>query len=424
MRSSSAIGRAGALRIVILSQYYAPEPIPKPVELARALRDRGHDVTVVTGFPNYPSGRLYRGYRLRPRAVESIDGITVIRTFEFPYHGLRVAGRALNYFSFALSAPWAASIVGRADVIYVWHPPLTVGLAAWALGRLCRAPFVYDVQDIWPEAVLDAGSMAPGVATRGLRWLERFVYARAAHLITATEPARRNLIDKGVPAAKVSVLPHWIDPSAWTLDRTHRREVRAALGWADRFVVLFAGNMGRLQALDSAVLAARDLAPGRFRLTFVGDGSERQRLQELVRANRLEETVEFLPSRPASAMPELFAATDAVLVHLKRADLASWTIPTKTLAYLAAGLPTIVAASGPTADLVRQADAGVIAPPEDPAALARVISALAAEPPAALAAMGARGQQYAAQHMARDRVIPDYEALLVRAAGTDARRSR
>jgi hypothetical protein len=108
------------VRVLILSQYYAPEPIPKPVELAEALRQRGHDVTVVTGIPNYPTGKLYPGYRLAPFRQDAHGGVPVIRTFEFPYHGLRFSGRLLNYASFMTSAPMAAAVVKDVDVIYAW----------------------------------------------------------------------------------------------------------------------------------------------------------------------------------------------------------------------------------------------------------------------------------------------------------------
>src|SRR5207249_1068213 len=124
------------MRVLILSQYYAPEPIPKPVELAAELRRRGHEVKVVTGFPNYPTGKVYPGYRVRWCAHEEIGGVPVTRMFEYPYHGTNTLRRLLNYFSFMCSAPFALSRLPAFDVIYVWHPPLTIGLAAWVMATL------------------------------------------------------------------------------------------------------------------------------------------------------------------------------------------------------------------------------------------------------------------------------------------------
>src|ERR1043166_8822943 len=145
------------MRVLILSHYYDPEPIPKPAGLARELRYRGHTVCALTGYPNYPTGKLYPGFRLGVVRRQEVDGIPVVRTFEFPHHGKRVVGRLLNYVSFMISAPLGSALIPACDVMYVWHPPLTVGLAAWVIARLRRVPFVYDVQDIWPESVVLSG---------------------------------------------------------------------------------------------------------------------------------------------------------------------------------------------------------------------------------------------------------------------------
>ena len=407
------------MRVVILSQYFAPEPIPKPLELAESLMARGHDVAVVTGFPNYPSGKLYDGHRLRLWKRERAGQVPVLRTFEYPYHGLRVLGRGANYLSFAASAMLALAMVKRPDVLYVWHPPLTIGLPAWLLSRLWRAPFVLDVQDIWPDTAIHVGALQPGAVTSALHVLERFVYRRAAHVITTTSAARENLLEKGVPPGKVTALPHWIDPGEWRAPMHERDAARDALGWRDRFVTLHAGNIGLLQALESVVAAAGEL-DRRFLLVIVGDGSERARLESLVAARGLTDRVQFLPRRPPSDMPRLYAAADALLVHLKRSMFALWSVPTKTLAYLSSGRPLIVATEGPSIDLVERARAGLVAPPESPEALARTIRALAAYPESERLAMGERGRAFVSAHLSRGKVVPQYEALL-RAAIVNSR---
>jgi colanic acid biosynthesis glycosyl transferase WcaI len=220
------------MRVLVLSQYYDPEPVPKAGELARALRDRGHSVQVITGFPNYPSGVLYEGFRLGLVKKEVRDGLTVRRTYEYPYHGTSVFGRMLNYGTFALSAVLGALSIGKTDVIYVWHPPLTIGIAAWLIGILRRAPFVYDVQDIWPESALLSGLMKPGPVVRVMHALEKFVYRRATHLFVVTEGARQNLIEKGVEPDRVTVMPHWIDEELFQpVGDDARRACRAQYGW-------------------------------------------------------------------------------------------------------------------------------------------------------------------------------------------------
>ena len=140
------------MRVLILSHYYDPEPLPKPSDLAQALIRRGHTVHVITGFPNYPSGKLYPGYRLALFRREMISGIPVVRNFVFPYHGRSMLGRALNYGSFMLSAIWAAFLVPDCDGMYVWHPPLTVGISAWILGRLKKSPSYMTYRISGPRA--------------------------------------------------------------------------------------------------------------------------------------------------------------------------------------------------------------------------------------------------------------------------------
>src|SRR2546422_961840 len=167
------------MRVLVLSQYYSPEPVPKPSDVAEELARRGHSVTVLAGLPNYPSGALGPGYRLRPFLREDIHGVPVLRVFEVPYHGRSPLMRSLNYLSFSITAVMAAFSFPRPDIMYVFLPPPTLGVTAWILSDLRRAPFICDVQDIWPDVALMSGLLREGLFTRLLRSVERFAYARA-----------------------------------------------------------------------------------------------------------------------------------------------------------------------------------------------------------------------------------------------------
>ena len=411
------------MRVLILSQYYAPEPVPKPSELAEALVRRGHTVSVLTGLPNYPSGNLYPGFRLRPLARETVDGIRVVRSYEYPYHGTRAIGRMLNYASFMISAVLGSVAVPRADVIYVWHPPLSVGVAAAIIARLRGIGFVYDVQDIWPESAVLSGLLRPGALVTFMSRLERIVYRFADHLLVVTEGARQNLLAKGVPPAKVSVGKHWIDDALFAAPGGRGREAtRGEHGWTDRFVLLFAGNIGLVQGLDTVVDAAAALpVPSNALIAIVGDGSDRQRLQERVEALGLHRRVHFLPRRPMAEMPALFDAADALLVHLKKSELSRLVIPTKTLAYLAAGRPIVMAMEGAAAEVVTSAGAGVALPSGDPEALAKAVEHLREMPEAERQAMGVRARAYLQAHFTKAVVVPEYEAVLRRVAASRGR---
>lgn len=402
------------MHVLILSQYYAPEPIPKPVELAQALKEQGDTVWVVTGFPNYPSGKIYPGYQAALFRREVIDGVDVYRTYEYPYHGTRAVGRFANYASFMVSATFAAFVDRRVDVIYVWHPPLTVGISAWILSRLRGIPIVYDVQDIWPEAAVLSGMLKPGIIVSALARLERFVYGQTQEIITVTEGARRNVVSKGVRPDNVHALPHWFTPGLFVVDSAEqRRKVRREYGWANKFVAVFAGNLGLVQGLETVVRAVGLLgdAPS-IHVVFIGDGAAKPMLREMAVHLKVENRLEFIDRQPMEAMPGFFAAADALLVHLRWSELSNFVVPSKTLAYLASARPIIMAMAGASADLVRDAGAGYVVEPENPDALAAGLLQLSRMSAFELGEMGRRGREYLLQYLSKEVVIPRYRNLL------------
>jgi putative colanic acid biosynthesis glycosyltransferase WcaI len=402
------------LRILILSIYHDPEPIPKTGELARELQRLGHQITVVTSFPHYPSGQLYAGYKLRPWIWETREGVRVLRTFIFPYHGTRASLRMVNYVSWMFSSMAAAWLAPPCDVIYVWHPPLTVGVTAWVLGKLKRAPIVYDVQDLWPESAEASGLLKPGLLVDVLHRLADWVYARVDRLLVVSEAAREYLVQRGVDASKIRIARHWIDDSAFDAHASGR-DVRAEYELGNHFVVLFAGNLGLVQGLETVIDAADRLRDANVRIVLVGDGSDRERLERDVQQRRLSNVV-FAGRHPASAMPDFYRAADALLVHLRPAVIANLAIPTKVLAYLAAGKPIVCAVPGATAELIRAAGAGPVVPPGDPQQLAEAIRALASTPASERSGLGDRGPRYLNAYFRREHVIGEYAHILEEAA--------
>ena len=397
----------------MLAQYYDPVPVPKPGEVARWLAAEGHEVSVLTGIPNYPSGVLASGYRLVPFMRERREGLLVRRVFELPYHGTSASGRMLNYGSFMVSGALAGSVIARPDAVYVWHPPLNVGVIASLLTVWRGVPFVYDVQDIWPDSALMSGMLTEGRTAALLRRVETWTYGHAAHILVVTDGAKGNLVAKGVPASKVSVLPHWADPSCFVPSNDAERSwARGFLGRDGRFIVTFAGNLGLLQGLDVLLDAAkRTLSSPRIAFRIVGDGADRQRLEQ--KATQLGLTnVQFLGARPSTDMPAVFAESDALLVQLRGGPLSDLIVPSKTQAYLAAGRPIIAAINGPAAMIVSEAGAGVVVPADDPDRLAAAVEELSHSSPQRLSDMGNRGRAYAEQHFLRDDVMRQIEQRL------------
>lgn len=404
------------MRILILTQWYPPEPAMLLQELALSLQARGHQVTVLTGFPNYPAGQLYPGYSVRLRQRETLAGVPVVRVPLYPEHSQSGLRRALNYLSFSLSStalgPW---LVRRPDVLFVYHPPLTIGIPAYVLSRLWRVPFVYQIQDMWPETLAATGMFNN---QRLLGWIGRFarwVYGKAHSILVISPGFRQNLLDKGVPAEKIHVVSNWVDPSTYYRAEPDQ-QLAAELGLTGHFNVIFAGNMGEAQGLETVVEAARLLRDDpQIQFVLVGDGIALPRLQQLVAQHGLA-NVRFLGRHPAHEMPRLYALADALLVHLKDDALFRITIPHKTLAYLGSGKPILAAVAGDVAELVESIGAGMTCPPQNPVALAAAIRRLQAVPAGQRQAMGERGAQAAQTRFSRDRLTGEIEAVLQQAA--------
>lgn len=407
------------MRVIVLSQWYPPEPESKIHLLARDLVARGHEVTSVTGYPNYPTGKIYPGFKMRWRQWEVRDGVRVLRLPLYPSHDRSGARRALNYASFAASGCLLGPLLaGPADVMWVYHPPLTIGLPAWLLSLTRRIPFVYEVQDMWPETLSATGMFSSDRAAKLLAALARFIYRRATAITVSSPGFKRNLVEKGVPAEKVHVISNWADEETFSpvapdlaLAEVH--------GLAGKFNVVFAGNMGAAQGLDNLLEAAaklRDLPAVQF--VLIGDGVDVGRLKLEVQ-QKLLTNVRFIDRQPATRMPYFFALADALLVHLRRDPLFEITIPSKTIAYLACERPIVIVAEGDAAAVVRQAGAGVTCRPEDPAALADVVRTMFGMGLEERRRMGQAGRQAYLRNYTRRNLMDRYEALLSSVAAGD-----
>ena len=395
------------MKILVLSQWYPPEPQSVVSDLAETLTEQGHDVSVLTGFPNWPSGRLYPGYRVRLLQRETMNGVPVSRVPLFPYHGRSAIGRVLNLASFCLAAivvgPFA---VKRPDVIHAIQPPTTC-LPAWVLSRIWRVPFTYEVQDLWPDTLRATGMVSKG-GTLGLvdRYC-RWAYRKAAAIRVISKGFRRELLSRDVPERKISVIPNWVDTT-----RYKPVPVEPHADAARAFRIVYAGNLGLAQALDNVLKAAALLPAGSpVRFVLIGDGVEAGALRETARRMGLT-NVEFVPHQPPESMSAILSAADALLLHLKDDPLFSVTIPSKLLTYLAIGKPIIACAAGEPAEILVDARAGIACSPGDPSALASAASRIAALPDADLADMGRAGRAYACAQFERREVISHIGKML------------
>ncbi|WP_312922312.1 glycosyltransferase family 4 protein [Stutzerimonas nitrititolerans] len=362
-------------RVLLLTQWFDPEPTFKGLVFARELVRQGFEVEVLTGFPNYPGGKIYPGYKLKLLQREEIDGVRVTRVPLYPSHDQGAVGRVLNYVSFA-----AASLIyglfgaRRPDVIYAYHPPLTVGVCAALIRLFRRVPVVYDIQDMWPDTLRATGMFSNERALKLVSRVCDWVYRRVDQLVVLSPGFKHLLVGRGVAADKIAVIYNWCAEDSLSAPRGDVPQVFRSSG---RFRILFAGNMGKAQALD-AVLEAAELvqqqAPDLI-FVFLGGGVEVKRLQELA-ASKILANVIFLPPVPMAEVGSYLSGADALLVHLKKDPLFTITIPSKTQAYMAVGKPILMAVDGNAADLVRDSGCGKVAESENPQAIAEAALAL------------------------------------------------
>jgi glycosyltransferase involved in cell wall biosynthesis len=293
----------------------------------------------------------------------------------------------------------------------VFLPPPTTGLAACFLALAKRAPFLCDVQDIWPEAVVASGMMGEGKAVKVLSSVQAFIHNRAQRIAVPSPGYRKNLIGKGVDPDKIAIVPNWADTEVYK-PVAYDQAVAEKHGLKGKFNVLFAGNFGVVQALDTVIAAAEQLrAVPDVQFIFAGSGVDEPRLRALSEDKGLD-NVRFLGRFPQEEMAQLYAIADALLVHLKKDPLFEITIPSKTLAYLACAKPLIMAVEGDAADLVESLGAGLTCASENPPALAVAVQRLHGMSATQRQAMGDSGRDYLLGNCTLDIVVDSYERLL------------
>lgn len=404
-----------AVRVLLLTQWFDPEPTFKGMIFARELVRQGLQVEVVTGFPNYPGGRIYPGYKMRMLQREVIDGVFVTRLPLYPSHGQSGLGRVFNYVSFATACLfYGLFFAKRPDVIYAYHPPLTVGFAASIIRFFRRVPVVYDVQDMWPDTLRATGMFSNERALKVVSKACQWVYNNVDHITVLSPGFKQLLIERDVPREKIQVIYNWCAEDTIT-----DRDGSLPVGFPDSktFRILFAGNIGKAQALDSVLEAAGVLQAKNSPVTFVflGGGVEVASLQRKAVEEKIYNVV-FLAAVPMSQVGNYLSNADALLVHLKRDPLFTITIPSKTQAYMAAGKPLLMAVDGDAADLVSDAQCGVIAQSEDPKSLVAAVDLLHAATLGDRMAMSENGRSYYRDNLSLAKGVQAFVSIFNRLA--------
>ncbi|MBK8234417.1 MAG: glycosyltransferase family 4 protein [Deltaproteobacteria bacterium] len=402
------------MRILYLSQYFPPEmgaPAARVSELAARWVARGHEVAVLTGFPNHPTGVIPPEYRGRVLQREHYRGIEVLRTWIYAAPNKGVLRRGLAYGSFAGSSVLLGGLareVRRADLVLATSPQFLCALSGLALARAWRVPYVLEIRDLWPQSIVEVGALPPShPIVLGLRALERFAYAQADLLVGVTDSFARIWREQGVDPQKIRTIKNGVDLGFFRPDQDGRA-MRATLGLTDdAFVVGYIGTIGMAHGLGTLLDVAERLRdhPG-IEFVLVGEGAQRGALEQEARARGLTH-VHFVGQLPRAQIPAVLAATDLPVVMLKDTPLFETVLPSKLFEIMGCARPLLLAVGGEAKQLALEADCGWVIPPEDADAMADAILRVRASPDEA-ARRGRAGRAYVEQHFDREQLADRY----------------
>jgi glycosyltransferase involved in cell wall biosynthesis len=392
----------------------------------------GHEVTVLTGFPNHPTGIVPPEWRSRSRHFrysESVDGVRVQRSWLWALPNRKAHERIRNYTSFCLSAALSGLALEKPDVIIATSPQLLVPLSGWWLARWKRVPFVFEVRDLWPESLAAVGAGREGSTLhRALGAIAGFLYRRADRVVIVAPAFKDHLIKYwDLVADKISIVENGVEtdlfrPEPPAVEIRKALNVKEAKG-GDRFVICYVGTIGMAHGLETLIDAAEELQTTLPSAVFqlIGEGAEKQRMIEMAAARGLT-NVQFVGQQPRQNIPAMVSAADLCVVMLKKTNLFKTVIPTKLLEYMACARPVIVAVDGQSRQIVEEAHAGVFVPPEDSCALAKAICDLSKNPEQRRQ-MGACGRQYIVSRLSREQTARNYISVLERLISKEQARS-
>ena len=400
------------MRILIVSQYFWPENF-RVNDLVAELIRRGHDVVVLTGVPNYPSGKVFPAYRANPCEFTKYEGANIVRVpiFARGKGGFRLL---LNYLSFVLAgAIWGSwRLRGvKVDVIFVFEPsPVTVGLPAVILSKFKNAPVVFWVLDLWPETLAALGVVRSPLLLNWIGRMVSFIYNRCSLVLGQSHSFLGSIALHCRDKEKIRYFPSWAEDLFIEGAVESAIEIPVKL---DGFNIVFAGNIGEAQDMPAVLDAAERLKDSpAIRLIIVGDGRKSRWLVDQVVMRGLQEKILVLGRFPVERMPSFYAHADALLVSLKRDPVFGQTIPGKVQSYLMAGIPLLGMLDGEGANVIRNANAGLVCEAGDSAGLAKAILNLATMTQEERYELGQNGRKYAMREFDRSRLMDQLESLL------------
>jgi len=416
------------MKILYISQYFPPEmgaPAARAAELSRHWVSLGHEVTVLTGFPNHPTGVVPAEYRARFRRLvghEQVDGVNVVRTWLLPFPNRKAYERMLNYSSFCISAASTGLFLSRPDVVIASSPQLLVGLSGWWVARWKRVPFLFEVRDLWPESLAAVGlGNADSLLHKTLAKIAGFLYRSADRVVVVTSAFEDYLVEHWqMPREKISVIENGVETQLFSPDA--RTTLRRDLCAEEKFIVSYIGTMGMAHGLETVIAAAAQLQDTNPEVIFlmVGEGAEKGRVVELARERALS-NLRFIDQQPREKIPAYICASDVCLVPLKKTDVFKTVIPTKMLEFMSCARPVILGVDGQARGILEEARAGLVVEPENSGALANAIRFLNANRERSRE-LGQNGRDYIIRRFSRRQTAERYIRVLQRLLSEPERR--
>jgi glycosyltransferase involved in cell wall biosynthesis len=398
-------------------------PAARASELARHWQTDGHDVTVLTGFPNHPTGVVPEAYRKKLRRLvvrEQSNGVNVVRTWLWPLPNRKAHERILNYSSFCVSSALTGLFVNRPEVVIATSPQLLVALSGYWLAKAKRVPFVFEVRDLWPESLVAVGQGDENSAlNRTLSRIAGFLYRHADHIVVVTSAFKNHLISRwNVPKEKISVVENGVETETFS-PIASVADSAVQLASEGRFIICYIGTMGMAHGLETLLHAAQKLQDEFPEALFllIGEGAEKTRIQALAGSQGLT-NIRFLDQQPRERIPSFIRASAVTLVLLKKTDLFKTVIPTKMLEFMSCARPVILAVDGQARSILEAANAGIFIEPENSDALADAIARLARDQ-ALRVQLGINGRQHIVRHFSRAQTARAYTAILKNLVGND-----
>lgn len=399
---------------LFLTQYYPPESgaVQERIDAqVRHLKSKGHEIGVLTCFPNYPGGTLYPGYNNNLLEREDNDGIQVFRTWSFISPNKRFLPRLIGFVSFMLTSILGSFMTGKYDAVVVEYPPLFTGISGFMISRFKRCRFILHVSDLWVEAGIAFGMFRNNMLVSLISRIERFLCRKADKIVTVTDGCKRSLVRKNISSHKITVIPNGVNIDIYG-SLADKGDLKRRLNFENKFIVAYAGTHGYIHGVETVIAAAKLLENQKeFLFLFIGEGSEKRRIIQKAKELKLN-NLNFFDQMDAQKLNEYLCISDIGVATLKNIPLSEHALSVKMLTYMACKLPTIFSGNGVSRDILDDSNSGVCIEPENPDELARAIRFLY-DNEAIRLRYGENGRKYVENHYSRAKLAEKFEEVLL-----------